>query len=96
MLIVLDSFLDWKVLKSELKGCIQMKEQWKIHIFHFTLMESMAQVINIQLSAVVLSYFFCLDFLSRSFTNHRTAEEGGEHFFIFSLSLPPASQALRY
>ena len=41
-------------------------------------------------------FFFCRSFLSRPFTNHRTAEEGGRHFFNFSLSLPPASQILRH
>ena len=40
--------------------------------------------------------FFCLGFLSQTFTNHRTAGEGGEHFFNSSLLLPPASQTLRH
>ena len=39
-------------------------------------------------------YFFYLDFLSRTFTNHRTAGEAGGHFFNSSLPLPPASQTL--
>ena len=41
-------------------------------------------------------FFFYLDFLSRPFTNHRTAGEGGGHFFNSSLPLPPASQTLRH
>ena len=41
-------------------------------------------------------YYFYLGFLSRIFTDHRTAVEGGWHFFNSSLSLPPASQTLRY
>ena len=41
-------------------------------------------------------FFFCRGFLSRPFTNHRTAGEGGRHFFNSSLSLPPASQTLRH
>ena len=40
-------------------------------------------------------FFFYLGFLSRPFTNHRTAGEGGGHFFNSSLPLPPASQTLR-
>ena len=40
--------------------------------------------------------FFYLDFLSRTFTNHRTAGERGGHFFNSSLPLPPSSQTLRY
>ena len=40
-------------------------------------------------------FFFYLGFLSRTFTNHRTAGEGGEQFFNSSLPLPPASQTLR-
>ena len=46
--------------------------------------------------ANVLIFFFYLGFLLRTFTNHRTAEEGGGHFFNSSLPLPPASQALRH
>ena len=40
-------------------------------------------------------FFIYLGFLSRTFTNHRTAGEGEGHFFHFSLPLPPASQTLR-
>ena len=35
-------------------------------------------------------------FLSRRFTNHRTAGEGGGHLFNSSLPLPPASQTLTH
>ena len=41
-------------------------------------------------------FFFYLVFLSRPFTNHRTAGEGGGHFFNSLLPLPPASQTLRH
>ena len=41
-------------------------------------------------------FFFYLGFLSRTFTNHRTAGEGGGHFFNSSLPLPPASQTIRH
>ena len=41
-------------------------------------------------------FFFYLGFLSRPFTNHRTAGEGGGHFFNSSLPLLPASQTLRH
>ena len=40
--------------------------------------------------------FFYLGFLSRPFTNHSTAGEGGRHFFNSSLPLPPASQTRRH
>ena len=36
-------------------------------------------------------FFFYVGFLSRTFTKHRTAGEGGEHFINSSLPLPPAS-----
>ena len=42
------------------------------------------------------TFFFCLGFLSRTFTIHRTAGEGRGHYFKSSLPLPPASQALRH
>ena len=43
-----------------------------------------------------LFFFFCLGFLSRTFTNHRTAGEEGRCFFNTSLPLAPASQTLRH
>ena len=44
----------------------------------------------------VCFFFFYPGFLSKPFTNNRTAEEGGGHFFNSSLPLPPASQTLRH
>ena len=41
-------------------------------------------------------FFFYLGFLSRIFTIHGTAGEGGGYLFNSSLPLPPASQALRH
>ena len=43
---------------------------------------------------VVFSFY--LGFLSRAFTIHRTAREGGGYFFKYSLPLPPVSQTLRH
>ena len=40
--------------------------------------------------------FFYLGFLSRTFTNHRTAGKGGGHSINSSLPPPPASQTLRH
>ena len=39
---------------------------------------------------------FYLSFLSQTFTNHRTAGEGGRYLFNSSLPLPPASQTLTH
>ena len=44
----------------------------------------------------IFFFFFYLGFLSQTFTNHRTAREGGVYFFNSSLKLPPASQTLRH
>ena len=41
-------------------------------------------------------FFFYLGFLSRTFSNHRTAGEGRGHFFNSSPQLPPTSQTLRH
>ena len=49
-----------------------------------------------QASIFFLFYFFYLSFLSRTLLNHRTAGEGGRHFFNSSLPLPPASQILTH
>ena len=42
-------------------------------------------------SSIRRFFFFYLGFLSRIFTNHRTAGEGGGHFFNSLLPLSPAS-----
>ena len=45
----------------------------------------------------VKSFFFSIwVFLSRTFTNHRTAGEGRGHFFNSTLPFPPALQTLRH
>ena len=41
-------------------------------------------------------FFFYLGFLSRTFSNHRTAGEGRGHFFNSLPQLPPTSQTLRH
>ena len=41
-------------------------------------------------------FFFYLGFLSRTFTIHGTAGEGGGYLFNSSLPPPPASQTLRH
>ena len=43
-----------------------------------------------------LFFFFYVDFLSGTFTNHRTAGEGEGYFINFSLLLPPTSRAPRH
>ena len=45
---------------------------------------------------IYINIFYILYTFSRTFTNHRTAGEGGGHFFNSSLPLPPASQTLRH
>ena len=55
-------------------------------------------------SKIVLNYkivaffylFFYVGFLLRTFTNHRTAREGGRHLINSSLPFPPASRTLRH
>ena len=41
-------------------------------------------------------FFFYQGFLSRTFTNHRTAGEGRRHFINSSLPIQPALQTLRH
>ena len=47
-------------------------------------------------SFLLLDFFFYFGFLSRTFTIHETAGEGGGYLFNSSLPLPPASQTLRH
>ena len=44
----------------------------------------------------IFFFFFYLGFLSRTFTIHGTAGEGGGYLFDSSLPLPAASQTLRH
>ena len=44
----------------------------------------------------VFFFFFCLGFLSRTFTSYRTAGEGRGHSINSSLPLPSASQTLTH
>ena len=45
----------------------------------------------------ILSFFFSIwVFFSQTFTNYRTAGEGGGRFLNSSLPFPPASQTLRH
>ena len=53
-------------------------------------------ILKHKLNTDILDLFFYLGFLSRPFTTHRTAREGGENFFNYSLPLPPASQTFRH
>ena len=53
-------------------------------------------MIILPLSQPVSIFFFYQGFLSRTFTIHRTAGEGGEYFFNSSLPLLPASQTPRH
>ena len=77
----------------------------KIHIWKSKTSRKLIDSINLQsaksvtdffLSITFFAFFFYLDFLSRTFANHRTAGEGGGHFCNSSLLLPPASRALRH
>ena len=51
---------------------------------------------TIKISPVQFFFFFCLGFLSRTFTNYRNTGKGGGHFFNSSPPLPPASLTLRH
>ena len=59
--------------------------------------EVLMKVALVLQSQVFRISFFYLGFLSQiTFTNHRTAGEGGGHFFNSSLPLPSASQTLKH
>ena len=51
---------------------------------------------NLNTSKIFSFFFFYRGFLSRTFTIHGTAGEGGGYLFNSSLPLSPASQALRH
>ena len=78
-----------------------------VNIFHITDNKKLFVIDNLDdfiskkcsdllLRCVFRYMFFYLGFLSRPFTIHWTAKEGGGHFFNSSLPLPPASQTLRH
>ena len=47
-------------------------------------------------SFIYLQGFLSIEVCLTTITNHRTAGEGGGHFFNSSLPIPPASQMLRH
>ena len=52
--------------------------------------------LTIKSARLKMQFFFYHDFLSRTFTNHRTPGKEGGHFFNSSLPIPSASQTLRH
>ena len=60
------------------------------------LIEQKETCLKINGKLTVTFFFFYVGFLSRTFTNHRTAGEGGGCFFNSSLPLPSASHTLRH
>ena len=60
-----------------------------------TVIGAPAGIVSVSFSLAFLIIFFCLGFLSRTFTNHKTAVEKGGHFFNSLLPILPASQTLR-
>ena len=59
-----------------------------------TQLNKLKSAAEIKTETILRVFFFYLAFLSRTFTNHRTAGEGRGHFLNSSLPLPPASQTL--
>ena len=51
---------------------------------------------NLSFEFIYICFFFYLGFLSRTFTIHGTAGEGGGYLFNSSLPLPPTSWTLRH
>ena len=87
------------ILKSKLNGKnkIQAINTWGVALLRYE-----AGIINWRVDelkimdrttrkTLTMYFFFYLGFLSRPFTNYRTAGEGGGHFFNSSLPIPPAS-----
>ena len=73
-----------------LGAMIDEKIIWEDHIY--TIEKKLAK----NLGLLYIYIYIYLGFLSRIFTNHRTAGEGEGHFFNSSLPLLPASQTLRH
>ena len=58
--------------------------------------ENFNYIFNLLYYSLILHFYFYLGFLLRTFTNRKTAREGGGRFFNSSLPLPPTSQTLRH
>ena len=72
---------------SLLQLILELKSIWQ-YIYH--------GLLNSNVFFVRAFFFFYLSFVSRTFTNHWTAREGGGHSINSSLPLPPALQTLRH
>ena len=84
----------WKYILRQLLRAFHVRNAIFQFFFVFCLFQNLYVV---SISKLPHNFFFCVGFLSWTFTNHRTAGEGGGgHFFNSSLPLPPASQTLRH
>ena len=54
------------------------------------------RLLNLMMIILQFFFFFYLGFLSRTFTIHGTAGEGGGYVFNSSLPFPPASETLKH
>ena len=81
------------VIKPSRKASIIQYDIFKL--LAVTYRENLPDLLYMSRSQQRFFFFFYLGFLSRTFTIHRTAGEGG-YLFNFSLLLPPASQTLRH
>ena len=80
--------------------CLRLSEassfrRKKLNMRNKLVMSRLVQI-NQPCSFFLFFFFFYLGCLSRTFSNHRTAGEGGGLFFNSSLPLPPASRTLRH
>ena len=67
-----------------------------VYLTHFSPVLHSMQKTVICFAFLFFFFFFYQRFVSRLFTNHRTAGEGGGYFFNSSLPLRPASQTLTH
>ena len=81
--------------EQEMKNIRPILRKWFDWLFNKNEIEKKLKITRYNLKHNII-FFFYLGFLSRTFTIHRTAGEGGGYLFNSSLPLSPASQTLRY
>ena len=70
---------------------LQLRKYNTIQFFLKSLKFGIPMACHVFQEKITWIFFFYSGFLSRPFTNHRTAGEGCGHFFNSSVPLPPAS-----
>ena len=90
----------WENIKQDMRVKLEFSiftiSKDRMTVLLFVIAKQLVSFIWKIVKLTFFSFFFCLGFLSRTFTIHRTVGEGGEYLCNSSLPLSHASQTSRH